>query len=216
GHFAGEGTLVFEVHVLRPQRDGCARQGLRHGRNKHRGWGNHDVAIASERVRITIDVPPQPGEQRTRLKRGQIHLPVAGYQYPAHRGLSLLQLSSAFTPGSTRPSRYSSVAPPPVEMCAKRLAHGACARAAAVSPPPMMDLTPSVLASASPTARVPCANSGSSKNPSGPFQMTVLARAISLLNCSMVVGPISSPIRSPGISVTVRIRAPAWGAEATT
>src|SRR5438445_623555 len=61
-------------------------------------------------------------------------------------------------PGSSLPSRYSRVAPPPVETCEKRPARPSDSIAAIVSPPPT-SVYPPALAMASPTALVPSAKS---------------------------------------------------------
>src|SRR5438105_7068714 len=57
-------------------------------------------------------------------------------------------------PGSSLPSRYSSVAPPPVDTCEKRRARPSDSIAATVSPPPTSVYPPDA-AIASPTAFVP-------------------------------------------------------------
>ena len=79
------------------------------------------------------------------------------------------------TPGSSRPSRNSSEAPPPVEMWVIRSARPCWVTAATESPPPTTTVAPASARSASirATAFVPCANDGISKTPSGPFQKTV-------------------------------------------
>ena len=69
------------------------------------------------------------------------------FQLPAMNGVrimasgltpALLVASSAATPGSVRPPRNSSDAPPPVEMCVMRSATPAFLTAAIESPPPMI------------------------------------------------------------------------------
>ena len=87
-------------------------------------------------------------------------------------------------PGSSRPSRNSSEAPPPVLMWVIFEAIPCCSRAAAESPPPTTTVAPASALSARnrAIAFVPWANEGISKTPSGPFQKTVFAgsRAVSI------------------------------------
>ena len=101
-------------------------------------------------------------------------------------------------PGSSFPSRYSSDAPPPVEMWVIRSATPAFSTADALSPPPMM-VTALEEASARAISFVPRANASISKTPTGPFQMIVPADRIASLNSATVSGPISTPIMSAGI-----------------
>ena len=86
--------------------------------------------------------------------------------------------SSAATPGSVRPPRNSSEAPPPVEMCVMRSATPAFFTAAIESPPPMI-VVPFTAATARATALVPAANASISNTPIGPFHTTVFASAMS-------------------------------------
>ena len=83
-------------------------------------------------------------------------------------------------PGSSLPSRYSSDAPPPVEMWENPSSGRPSARtAAAESPPPTTLNAPFAVTStiACATPRVPSANGASSNTPIGPFQNTVFAPA---------------------------------------
>src|SRR6478735_12829434 len=82
----------------------------------------------------------------------------------------------ASTPGSTLPSRNSSDAPPPVEMCEILSATPADLTAFSESPPPTT-LTAPDAATALASATVPLSNGGFSKIPMGPFQITVFAPA---------------------------------------
>ena len=105
-------------------------------------------------------------------------------------------------PGSVLPSRYSSDAPPPVEMCEKPSSGRPSWRtAAAESPPPTTLNAPLAVApmTASATPLVPAANAGNSKTPIGPFQKTVLALDSSAVNRFTDSGPMSRPIVSSGI-----------------
>ena len=100
----------------------------------------------------------------------------------------------ALTPGSVRPARNSSDAPPPVEMCVMRSRTPALPTAATESPPPT-----TVVAAASATARatasVPAAKASISNTPMGPFQTTVPARPTTSAYAARVRGPMSTPIR---------------------
>src|SRR5207249_9017688 len=75
-------------------------------------------------------------------------------------------------PGSSRPSRNSSDAPPPVLMCVNLEARPCCSIAATESPPPTTTVAPASAFAARKRAIafVPWANDGISKTPSGPFQ----------------------------------------------
>src|SRR5690606_24174975 len=91
-------------------------------------------------------------EELRRLVRRLVHLPVAGEHGPADAVAHAAPASSrAATPGSTRPSRNSRDAPPPVDTCDTRSATPAASTAAAVSPPPTIVTAPASVASA--TAR---------------------------------------------------------------
>ena len=110
--------------------------------------------------------------------------------------------SSAARPGSGSPSRNSSEAPPPVEMCVMSPARPERMTAATESPPPTTLMAP-LSATAAAIAIVPAANGGTSNMPIGPFQKTVRAVAIAARKRSTVSGPMSSPILPAGISRTV-------------
>src|SRR5260370_27946681 len=97
------------------------------------------------------------------LRRPVNHLPVARHDghppshwhtWPAHAPLPSSPVAapasrSAATPGSSRPSRNSSEAPPPVETCVIFADAPACSTAAAESPPPTMVTAPCSVRSAS-------------------------------------------------------------------
>jgi hypothetical protein len=80
-------------------------------------------------------------------------------------------------PGRTLPSRYSRLAPPPVEQCVTLSATLELPAAVAVSPPPTTVVAPWEVASAiaSAIALVEAANFSNSKTPDGPFQTIVFA-----------------------------------------
>src|SRR5579859_913948 len=126
--------------------------------------------------------------ERERLEVAVVHLPVASDERLAG---THVPSSSAASPGSVRPSRYSRLAPPPVEMWLNALSgNPSCLTAAAESPPPTT-VSPVTWLIASATAWVPAANAGNSNTPTGPFQKTVLASASLRANNSRVAGPMS-------------------------
>src|SRR5437764_263763 len=92
---------------------------------------------------------------------------------PARPDYPALSVSAA-TPGSVRPPRNSSDAPPPVEMCVMRSARPAFFTAAMESPPPII-VVPFTDATAAATALVPVANASISNTPIGPFHTIVFA-----------------------------------------
>ena len=109
GRRAGERALGLPVDVLRagqqmlvpaqPRRCGLQRN----GRREERHGAPRPRPIDREKAL----------EERARLARREVHLPVGGEEERARRHAS----SSAATPGSGFPSRNSSEAPPPVETC---------------------------------------------------------------------------------------------------
>ena len=105
------------------------------------------------------------------------------------------------TPGSSRPSRNSRVAPPPVEIWVNRAARPCCWIAATESPPPTTTVAPASQRAARKRARwlVPSANDGISNTPSGPFQKTVLASASAASMSSIVAAPTSTMCHEAGI-----------------
>ena len=109
--------------------------------------------------------------------------------------------SKTVTPGSSRPSRNSSDAPPPVEMWVIRSARPCWVTAATESPPPTMTVAPASARSASirATALVPWANDGISKTPSGPFQNTVRASDSASTIRSWLALPRSTMCHEAGI-----------------
>src|SRR5699024_9185275 len=81
--------------------------------------------------------PRQLLDERERLEVIEVHLPVARDERGPVRLHHRAHPSSTARPGRTRPSRNSSEAPPPVEMCPKSSSAKPRARtAAAESPPP--------------------------------------------------------------------------------
>src|SRR5205823_7686042 len=130
-----------------------------------------------------------------RLGGGLVHLPVSADERATRHS------SSTLIPGSSRPSRNSSEAPPPVETCVTLSASPISAIAAAESPPPTTVRVPRFVASASAwaTARVPAAYSGASNIPIGPFQNTVAAPAMRCSYWATVLGPMSSPTQPSGM-----------------
>src|SRR5271165_1140811 len=107
---------------------------------------------------------------------------------------------SASTPGSFFPSRNSSDAPPPVEMCEILSATPAAFTAATLSPPPTIVVAAPLSATASAIFLVPFAKASISNTPIGPFHTIVLAVPISDVNNSTDLGPMSSAIMSAGMA----------------
>src|SRR4029453_12646927 len=132
-------------------------------------WDSHGCVLAGLRRHFLMLAGPHPRE-----------LSLGG----AARGATLRRLAraagaqpSATTPGSWRPPRHSSDAPPPVEMCLMRSVTPALATAAIESPPPIT-VVPATDATALATSMVPVANTSISNTPIGPFQTTVLAPCV--------------------------------------
>src|SRR5699024_4007279 len=172
-------------------------------------------------------------EQLGSLRRGLVHFPVAGDNslsdslvHGMIRPFSFIRWISKNTgaeetpcsrfkvnyfslrqamPGSSRPSRNSREAPPPVEMWVILSAKPSFSTAAAESPPPMMEIA-LLSATACATAMVPFAKFSHSETPIGPFQTTVPALATASAKSARVFGPMSRPIQPSGISSESTIR----------
>src|SRR5439155_20624134 len=120
------------VNVLRPEADLRAGDLPRDRLEGREGRGDRYLAAGHAPDRLG----ERPGERHGLVPR-PVHLPVAGDQRRAiHVSGSVAGSSSARTPGSSRPSRNSSDAPPPVETCVTEASAPACASAAIESPPP--------------------------------------------------------------------------------
>src|ERR1035441_6339939 len=117
---------------------------------------------------------------------------------PQIANLPHCQRARAATPGNSIPARNSSDAPPPVETCEILSATPAALMAFSESPPPTTEIAPEV-ATALARATVPLSNGGFSKIPMGPFQITVLAPAITWEKAAIVLGPISTAILPSGV-----------------
>ena len=122
-HFAGERALLLVVTVLREELDGGALQGLLHRRQRRKRGRDRDLRL---RGHLLLQLP----HELHRLGGGLVHLPVSADE------LATLHSSSTLIPGSSRPSRNSSEAPPPVETWVTLSASPISAIAAAESPPP--------------------------------------------------------------------------------
>src|SRR2546425_9354037 len=210
---AGVGALRLPVDVLRPETDLRAGNCLGDGLEGREGRGDRHLAAGYAADRLG-----ERSRERHGLASRPVHLPVAGDQRCAiHVSGSVAGSSRARIPGSSRPSRNSSDAPPPVETCVTAASAPARASAAIESPPPTT-VVPREAASAAATASVPRLNASTSKMPIGPFQKTVRARAISAEKASVVAGPMSTPSSSGGKSSaeTMVVRAPASGRSAAT
>src|SRR5262249_3377086 len=109
--------------------------------------GDHDLDVLD-----VLHEAPQFLRKQDGIVHRFEHLPVACDEGGSH-GLSL----SAATPGSVRPPRNSSDAPPPVEICVIRSLTAAFCTAAIESPPPTM-VVPRTAATERAIAVVPVAN----------------------------------------------------------
>src|SRR5207248_7296992 len=123
----------------------------------------------------------------------------------------------AATPGSSRPSRSSSEAPPPVDTQEMLSATPASWAARTESPPPTT-VKPGQSDTERAIANVPSAKRGHSNTPIGPFQNTVRASAIRRAKSSRVLGPMSRPIQPSGSASngTSRVSASGSNADAAT
>src|SRR5699024_76094 len=136
------------------------------------------------------------------------------FQLPAINGVLIYILLVSFdytcsylsamtvSPGSSLPSRYSSEAPPPIEIWVNSSAYPSSIAAAAESPPPMIVVALSRSAIVLHTPIVPFANASISNTPIGPFQTTVRAPSSTFLNALMLPSPMSRHSLSAGISST--------------
>src|SRR5699024_10389888 len=129
------------------------------------------------------------------------------FQLPAISGFRAIErsyspCSNTATPGNSLPSRNSSEAPPPVEMCENCSSDRPSTRTAAAESPPPTTLNAVESAMAAAVCRVPAANGVISNTPIGPFQNTVRAVASVSENVRTLSGPMSSPIQSLPISST--------------
>src|SRR5580692_8238938 len=214
GYVAGVGTVLVRREILgsvgQPQpvpldqRLHAAQRGER-GQQGHVG-GVEVLVVQRERQLLG---------QRDGLEMRVVHLPVAGDQGLAPRGRAHSAVpsagaapsagsgaSSAASPGSVRPSRYSRLAPPPVEMCENELSGKPRVRTAAAESPPPTTVSPGTSLIDWATLRVPAANAGNSNTPTGPFQNTVPASLSLSANSALVAGPMSRLSRSAGKSAT--------------
>src|ERR1700734_2140108 len=208
GYVAGVGAVHVGREILCPvgqpqavpldQRLHAAQRGER-GQQGHVG-GVEVLVVQRERQLLG---------QRDGLEMRVVHLPVAGDQGFAPRGRAHRAVpsagsgaSSAASPGSVRPSRYSRLAPPPVEMCENELSGKPSVRTAAAESPPPTTVSPGTSLIDWATLRVPAANAGNSNTPTGPFQNTVPASLSLPANSALVAGPMSRLSRSAGKSAT--------------
>src|SRR5262249_41538378 len=197
-HVTGVGTLVVRGEVLGPvadpqlvprhQRLHAAERGER---RQHRHLGGVEVLVGEGEGQLL--------DQRDRFQVAEVHLPVARHERQAAATCPAHGASSAVSPGSAAPSRYSRLAPPPVEMWVNASSGKPSRRTAAAESPPPTTVRPVTALIAAATARVPSANAGNSNTPGGPFQNTVFASASLRANSSRVAGPMSMPSRPGGM-----------------
>src|SRR5207249_6347294 len=164
-HLAGECALLLVVTVLRKELDGGPLQDLLHRRQRRERRRDRDLGLGRH---LLLQLP----HELHRLGGGLVHLPVSADE------LATRHSSSTLIPGSSRPSRNSSEAPPPVETWVTLSASPISAIAAAESPPPTTVRVPRFGASATApaTARGPGANSDTSKSRIRPLHKLVFAR----------------------------------------
>src|ERR1700751_3443145 len=112
-NLAGEGAFFLPMVVLTRNDYAASFRGFHRPRNRSKRWRNDYVA-----VHCVADQRQKSCEKSARLRLRLVHLPVARHhraalcvEFGVHR------LVSASTPGSLRPPKNSSEAPPPVEMC---------------------------------------------------------------------------------------------------
>src|ERR1700757_3325815 len=106
---SGERALLFPENVLRGNADSRTFGGFYRRRDVGERRRDYDVAIAH-----ACHQRFERSEKHAGLRLILVHLPIAG-DYPATFGCAHL-LVNASTPGSLRPPRNSSDAPPPVEI----------------------------------------------------------------------------------------------------
>src|SRR5262245_13881435 len=198
---AGERPLVLPVDVLGAEAVGeaVAVDQRLHAPQGGEGRAHHDL----DAVRVAL--VEQVGELLDRLDRRQmrlVHLPVGRDDRPPVRHAFT---SSGTMPGSRWPSRNSTEAPPPVDRWPNPPSSPNRPTPARRSPPPttVYAFVPAIAVA---TPRVPAPNGSSSYTPIGPAHMIVFASAIVRANSSTDLGPMSRPIRSPGISQLGTVR----------
>src|SRR5258706_2116863 len=173
------------MHVLRTHAESRALRLLQYSGNGSVGRTQHNLVAG-----VPLDQRHEGIQEFLGLGGGFVHLPICSDDFSTRHYL----LVSASTPGNFLPSRNSSEAPPPVEMCVILSLTPAACTAATESPPPTIEVAPVFFATALATPIVPLAKGLVSKTPIGPFHTMVLAFAISAAYSSTVFGPISRPI----------------------
>src|SRR5262249_33226650 len=154
-NLAGKRALLLVIHVLRAQLDGRSRQYRMHGGQRDRWRAEHYLDPAHRH-----QIAENTGGKVARLGGAKMHLPLARANRraithdapppvfdPLSSSYRASRLRSAATPGTSRPSRNSSDAPPPVETCVTFSAAPAASTAAAESPPPTIVVAPAVVRS---------------------------------------------------------------------
>src|ERR1700694_676980 len=174
GHadFAGERTLALPITILRAKSDRGSVEFLAQRfkvdeRRQQRDRSPRDQRLAFRHKSLRI-LPCLCG----RL----MHLPIARKKRTAMLHAAACVRKAAM-PGSSLPSKYSRVAPPPVEIWVILSAKPSLCAAAAESPPPTTESAPESTI-ACPTSSVPAANASYSKTPMGPFHKIVFASKI--------------------------------------
>src|SRR5690606_3691059 len=166
-----------------------------------RGRLVHFPVACNERFAHTFPTFPPWNPPRAPDLRDEPAPTVNGRRNKPPAGRHSVLSCSAAIPGSSLPSRNSSDAPPPVDTWLIFSVNPYWAADDAEPPPPTMVTAP-LPAMARATSSVPSAKGAHSKTPMGPFQTMVRARSISRANSRRVLGPMSSPCQSAGISST--------------
>src|SRR2546430_17495749 len=147
--------------VPRHQRLHAAERGER---RQHRHLGGVEILVGEGEGQLL--------DQGDRFQVGEVHLPVAGHErHPAAPPVApgaAHGASSAVSPGSAAPSRYSRLAPPPVEMWVNASSGKPSRRTAAAESPPPTTVRPVPPPIPPAPPRVPSANAGNSHTPPGP------------------------------------------------
>src|SRR2546429_3439823 len=164
GNFSRKRTFFAPVQILRAHADIRSLRFLDGDVQRRIRWRNHDLFVPR-----SCNQRQKRVKECRRFRQCLIHLPIPGNRNTAFSGAH--RFVSASTPGSFRPPRNSSDAPPPVEICEILSATPDWCTAATESPPPTIEVAPAfvALATALAISSVPLANDGISNTPIGPF-----------------------------------------------
>ena len=198
-------TLATAVQdALAAEAASCRRRAARPPRGRRSRRPDGTAARPTEPSARTTSTSTVGLPRESRISRASTTSMIVFMRVPSPSTLTLTASggrAGRSTPGSSRPSRNSSDAPPPVEMWVIWSARPCWVTAATESPPPTTTVAPASARSASirATAFVPCANDGISKTPSGPFQNTVCASDSASTIRSWLALPRSTMCHDAGI-----------------